>query len=374
MASRSKKTLAPVYPADAHTLAKIALLEGYLKAAFVVLSRGGAGYNRTALRYVDAFSGAGIYEGGVEGSPLRAISAARAHTDLPLPVHFHFIDKMEERTDRLREEIASRHGDLSAESFITIHDPVTAECMSVLPALIAELEAEGNRLAGSFFFLDQFGYSAVPMDSVRRIMAMPRSEAFVFLNFRDMNQYITDPLKHAGITAAYGGEDWKAGLDGNRGGLKQVLYDTYETALRKKAGAKFVRSFAMHDKNDSLLYWLFFCTNSLKGLFEMKRAMWSVDESGGFRFSDKSSDFTTSLFETDYNNDWLEAYLRQALKGQQLTRREVMAFVLEKTPCYLFKIPLGKLIRSGVVEVVEEAPAPSGQPFPEVNNDLLKFT
>ena len=37
-----------------------------------------------------------------------------------------------------------------------------------------------------------------------------------------------------------------------------------------------VWDFAMHDRSDALLYWLFFSTGSLRGLEEMKRAMEKV--------------------------------------------------------------------------------------------------
>jgi hypothetical protein len=45
----------------------------------------------------------------------------------------------------------------------------------------------------------------------------------------------------------------------------------------------------MYGKNDTLLDWLFFSTNHIRGLDGMKKAMWSMDESGGFRFSDRDT-------------------------------------------------------------------------------------
>jgi hypothetical protein len=50
----------------------------------------------------------------------------------------------------------------------------------------------------------------------------------------------------------------------------------------RRAEAKFVSSFLMFDKNELPLYWLIFCTNNLRGLEEMKKAMWHVDKTVAF--------------------------------------------------------------------------------------------
>lgn len=68
-----------------------------------------------------------------------------------------------------------------------------------------------------------------------------------------------------------------------------AIAETYVRALRQRAGAKYVWHFAMKGTNNALIYWLFFCTKSDRGLEEMKKAMRRVDDTGRFVFSDAAN-------------------------------------------------------------------------------------
>ncbi len=98
----------------------------------------------------------------------------------------------------------------------------------------------------------------------------------------------------------------------------------------------------MFDKNGVPLYWLVFSTNHLRGLEEMKRAMWAVDKIGTFRFSDEDSPNQLALFES-YNNSWLADELAKRLAGKTMAVSRVKEYVLTDTPCYLFKAALKSL-------------------------------
>jgi hypothetical protein len=58
-------------------------------------------------------------------------------------------------------------------------------------------------------------------------------------------------------------------------------------------------------RNDKELtdYFLFFATNSPKGMAKMKEAMWKVDQSGEFRFSDATNPAQELLFSREPNFD-----------------------------------------------------------------------
>jgi hypothetical protein len=112
----------------------------------------------------------------------------------------------------------------------------------------------------------------------------------------------------------------------------------------------------MHDQVGSLLYWLIFCSNSDRGLEEMKRAMWSVDTSGRFQFSDKHSGQLSLL--PGFDEDWLALTLRSSLGGRQLNVSEIRHHVLTETPCYQYGKALGILERREDLEIVS---APKGR-------------
>ena len=68
------KTDARCVECGPHTIAKIAILKGYLKAWFRIL---GARRPGELILYVDGFAGPGHYRNHDEGSPLAALRALR---------------------------------------------------------------------------------------------------------------------------------------------------------------------------------------------------------------------------------------------------------------------------------------------------------
>src|SRR5207244_6296704 len=96
----------------------------------------------------------------------------------------------------------------------------------------------------------------------------------------------------------------------SRGILQRAVKDP------KRGNAKYVTSFSMFDKNGQPLYWLIFCTNNLRGLEEMKKAMWAIDKTGEFRFSDEDNPSQLRMFNETYDPTWLAAKLATALAGK----------------------------------------------------------
>lgn len=222
--------------------------------------------------------------------------------------------------------------------------PLLGDCDEVLNNLLNEHEREGVHFGPALAFLDQFGYGDVSMDLVARILKFEQCEVFSYLSYDAMNRWITDPHKAATYTRAYGGEEWRECIQLPPAQRQQRMLELYKDALKAKGGAKYVASFLMLDRNNEPLYWLLFCTNHLSGLFEMKRAMWAVDKSGGFRFSDADNPNQKRLFLNDgYDDDWLASELQQKLGGSTLKIETVREFVLVETPCYLFKGALARL-------------------------------
>ena len=110
----------------------------------------------------------------------------------------------------------------------------------------------------------------------------------------------------------------------------------------------------MRDFSDRVIYWLFFSTNNIRGLEEMKKAMWTVDRSGGFGFSDKHSAQLGQLFAVD--NAWLANHLFSEHENKVMTVGKIKEYVLTKTPCHSFKEALALLERNEQLEPVESPP------------------
>ncbi len=330
-----------VYEAEPHTKAKHQILEAYLKRFFLILSRQSAQVGSSKrLLYVDGFAGAGEYVGSVAGSPLVAIRAAQTAAHSTVPIQIRLIEKRHDRVENLRQLLLQSKSQLPA--FIQVDDPIEGECEPAVLEMVEREEAAKGTLGPAFFFLDQFGYSSFSMGLVAKILGHPMCEVFSYLNWNMLHPFMADPTKREGISKSFGGSEWKDVIDLHGREKEDRFRDIYLKALTERGGAKFVYPFAMRGDNDAIIYWLFFSTNNLRGLEEMKRAMWEVDRSGSFEFSDKFASSMGKLFA--YNDVRLANDLHTTFAGQQKTIEDLELFVLTKTPAVVFKTALGNLL------------------------------
>jgi hypothetical protein len=114
----------------------------------------------------------------------------------------------------------------------------------------------------------------------------------------------------------------------------------------------------MANENDATDYFLFFATNSRKGLQKMKEAMWRVDESGTFRFSDATAGAAQLSLPFTATPDFA-ALKRDVVKrfaGHVATVADIEEFVLADTPfreTHYKKHVLAELEHDGMVTPVD---------------------
>src|SRR5262249_2911334 len=111
----------------------------------------------------------------------------------------------------------------------------------------------------------------------------------------------------------------------------RFFLDLYVSQLRSAANIQFVRSFEMRNDSDVTDYFLFYGTNNKAGLKKMKEAMWKVDQSGEFRFSDTTDPNQMVLFGSDAQGRVL-SLLTSAFHGKQTTVGEIEDYILRETP------------------------------------------
>lgn len=329
-------TLETHWSFDPHTRAKHAILRSYLQAWMAILSRQSFKLQRsTRIGYVDAFAGPGRSSEGEPGSPLVALDAAIDHKHrLPLPIRMLFIEKSPERFAALQKEVEQNRARFEESPHVDDVLLELADSDQHLHELLDKYDKSGRRFGPALVFLDQFGYSAVSMRLIGRILSHSECEIFTFLNWRDLNRFITDDTKWPGITRAFGDDSWKSVLTLHPGARAKPLLEIYRNSIEKLAGAKYFCSFSMHDKDNRLLYWLIFCSGHLRGLEEMKKSMWRVDETGQFRFLDRHADQLDLL--KGFDQHWLAQHLSSSLRGRQLSIRQIKEHVLRETPCFQY--------------------------------------
>jgi hypothetical protein len=88
----------------------------------------------------------------------------------------------------------------------------------------------------------------------------------------------------------------------------------------------------MINKLNKTDYFLFFGTNNITGLKKMKEAMWRVDKSGLFQFSDATYNPNQPvLFEIEPNYSQLKKILLKEFKGKLVSITELENFILTQT-------------------------------------------
>lgn len=342
-----------IYEADPHTRAKHRILKAYLERWLPILDRQAQVVKRSKHRllYVDGFAGAGEYENSVPGSPLIPIATAIEHShQFACPIEIRLIEKRSDRVSHLRRLINEKKAKLGASTKLVIPDPIEGDCEEEVRKLVLACDRDKQPLGPAFFFLDQFGYSSFSMDLINMILRHDICEVFSYLNWNMLHPFMSDPTKHAGITKAFGGSEWQQVINLSGQEKENRFRHIYLNALQSRGGVKYAYPFAMRDSNHRVIYWLFFCTNNIRGLEEMKRAMWSVDRSGGFEFSDKFVSDRSSMFE--YGDGDLARDLVADLAGQTLTVKRVGEYALVNTPAYKYLEALGVMEREGQIRPI----------------------
>ncbi len=339
------------YCLQRQTKAKHDLLKNYLPAWSRVLSEAG----HPKLLYVDGFSFTGQYtsdEDGGEGGPGSPLIALKCFTGDGEPSacgQFVFVEESPSYVEELKGNIDRWPHRRSKDSVQCLCGRFEDE---ILPTL-SELEqcndeaCRGKYPVGSqawmdlivpaFVFIDPYGATGFPMELVRRILALPRTEVFINLMWVRTAFNLKNPDHQAkGVfTKVFGNDEWKhiAALSGDD--LRRAYLELYMKRLRAPdgAGASIVRHFEMRSSDGKFAYWMVFATNNRVGWRKMKEAMWGVDPGGGFAYYDTTASGQEVLFEKTPN-----LLLLRRMLGERFGRRadvpfaEIEEFVLMDTP------------------------------------------
>jgi three-Cys-motif partner protein len=313
-----KDTLWPIEP---HTSAKHQILRKYLDAWLPILGK----YNKRIV-YIDGFAGPGQYTGGEPGSPIIALEAAGSHrAKFGGELVFWFIEERPDRVAHLKSRIAT----LQLPQNCSVH-PEEGTFAEKLTAVLDGLDAERGQIAPTFALIDPFGFAGIPYTLVRRLLQKNRCEVLVTFMVDSINRWLEHPDERirSHITETFGTDEAVKVAFGT-GDRADTLKNLYQRQLQQVA--RFVRYFEMRDKDNRVVYYLFFASNNPLGHVKMKEAMWKVDPMGDFTFSDATDPNQALLF-----NEPSFAPLQEALvasfrgKGRIIVER-VETFVHDDT-------------------------------------------
>ena len=307
----------PLWQLQPHSRAKHVILDRYLSAWFPILAT-----QSRRLVYFDGFAGPGRYAGGEAGSPLIALNAARKHFARLKgnSLLFVFVEEDPQSAEWLRREVEELH--LPAVFDVRI---LNGRCATVLSEILDELDAKRWAYVPTFALLDPFGLKGLPFQLVARLLQRRSCEALItFMTFA-VQRWVTELPD---LVNALIGDPMAASSLAEPGNRVETARSLYQKALKRPA--RFVRFFEMRSQSNQPIYDLFFATGNSLGFRKMKEAMWAVDATGAFKFSDATDPNQTVLFtpEPELN---LAPMIHAQFRGLRVPYEEVERFVNEET-------------------------------------------
>lgn len=318
------KDLGTIWDLEPHTAAKHAILRRYLQAWIPILSSA-----HEHVIYIDGFAGPGVYRGGADGSPVIALKSALAHSSrVRGEMEFLFVELDTQRKESLERCIAAMA--LPANFRVRVR---LDRCDEVVSKLLDDLDASGESLSPTFAFLDPFGFSHTPLALVKRLMSHKRCEVLITFMYEEINRFLTQGQIPQHFDALFGCPQWRsAQLLADSGHRRAFLRDLYRSQLERDAAITYVRSFEMFNRHNQTDYFLFFGTKSIDGLRKMKEAMWKVDDSGTFSFSDATDPNQSTLFDGGPDVGDLQRRILAEFRGRRATVEDIEQFVVVQTP------------------------------------------
>ena len=287
-------------------------------------------YNNRML-YIDGFAGPGEYKGGEPGSPIIALEAARTHhANLAGELFFIFVEERPDRVANLKTRITALQ--LPKHFKIDVAEGTFAER---IVKVLSRMDAAPEKIPPTFALIDPFGFSGIPYEFIKRLLGKDKCEVLITVMVDSINRWLTHPEDkvRAEIVETFGTEE-AINIAFGHGNREQALKDLYQRQLQKVA--RFVRYFAMRNRDNRTIYYLFFASNNRLGHLKMKEAMWKVDPMGDFRFSDATDPNQTLLFEAPSTGALAEELSTKFRNASQIPVSNVVLHVEDDT-AYLRK-------------------------------------
>jgi len=285
-----------------HTRVKHLILRRYLEAWLPIMAR-----SQQKILCVDGFAGPGRYIGGEEGSPLIALRTLLTHSAFKTPgdheVEFLFVEGNEARATFLTRQLQEFTKELPLPPWVK-YTVAPGEFHRVIAAKLGQIACAGASFPPTFAFVDPFGYAKVPLEVIARIVRNPHCECLINFMFKWILRAgrRREARVHEQLDSYFDSPDWRLAFkEADPSRRRDALVNLYRRQLEARAGLRYVRTFVMMDKLNQPRYFLFFGTNSSKGLSEMKRAMWKADPERGEVFSDRTDPQQMVLFESRPN-------------------------------------------------------------------------
>jgi three-Cys-motif partner protein len=241
-----------------------------------------------------------------------------------------FIEADKRRFEHLVERcnaFRALHGETDAIVIDLIHGHFSKE----IATLHHRLNKRGSLSNSIFYFIDPFGVKGLPYDLLRLIQTVNRSEILLTFMYEETNRFLSSVEFEEHLDSLFGEVHWRALREISGQQRKRETVDYFKGRLLN-AGAKYVVAFEMRNARNATDYFLLFGTKSIRGQEVMKEAMWEVDRSGSYMFSDYT--YSKGPMLIDPTPDYAALQMQIAahfVDRRQVSVAEIREFVLTQT-------------------------------------------
>lgn len=259
------------------------IIRHYLNGWFPKLALGQHG--SPLLLYLDTHAGRGTHMSGQLGSPLVALETllkhdAQAAILAKSKVHFYFIERDKDNSDKLRDELKSR----MLPKNVIVDPPLNDDCFTVLEKVIADAKKLNKKLPPSFIFCDPYGFS-VPGRVLRELMEFPQVELFINIIWRELDMAMQQVRKGGAQSLAptldtlFDGQDWKAAVSSTD---PDERAEQCAVLFQKMTKAEWATTVTMVGTNGMTRYFLLHLTRNDNGRDLMKECVWKACPEDGY--------------------------------------------------------------------------------------------
>ena len=319
------------------------------------------------LIFIDGFAGPGRYSKGEPGSPIVALQAAINHKhDLTrCELQFLFVEQDGDRFSHLEATIR----ELETPEHVRV-DAVHADFVDIMAVLMERLE--GHELAPALVMVDPFGPKGASYEVIKRLAAYQRSEFLISFMYEPIARFIGHDAFEKHLDDLFGCSTWREGQTLTAAARERFLIELYVGQIRA-AGLPWVRTFEMRDAGNRTEYFLVFATHHPAGLDAMKQAMWRVDPTGQFQFSDFTNPNQPTLFAIEPDYAQLRSLLLARFAGTTTTIDAIERWIVEDTSflrSHIRKRVLVSLEEAGTIVI--ETPRKKARTYP--TGTVIRFT
>ncbi|WP_441292079.1 three-Cys-motif partner protein TcmP [Sorangium sp. KYC3313] len=288
----------------AHSLAKHTILREYIERYIPILTRGGT--VPLKLMLIDGFAGGGQYvvegQGNTlhPGSPLILINAVRTaearlnavggrKKPFSVDASYVFIEKDPKTHAYLNATLKEQVG----ESFIREKVDLRRGAFEAeLGSVLDRIKVTTPRRPRPIFVLDQYGYSAIPVDLIARIMTeIPTAEVFLTLAVDHISAHaktagealgrlkdarLVEPEMDAFLSGCRDIDEAATLSTEDRGRLMRLIQLLLHETFAKRAHAECYTPFFIKSKLSHRSYWFLHLANNSKANDVVKALHWSV--------------------------------------------------------------------------------------------------